>query len=106
MRSAITAAGGRLREIRAPFVVAVPSGARVRARLRVSVQDALVLRLRPGAHRRPEQNGNRPSHGKRGRAFRRIVAGIPASRFRDRLSQMAYNKGLAVIAVGASRSSK
>jgi hypothetical protein len=33
----------RLREIAAPFVAAVPAGARVRARLRVSAQDAQVL---------------------------------------------------------------
>jgi hypothetical protein len=35
---------GGLREIAAPFVVAVPSGARVRTRLRVSAADAAVLR--------------------------------------------------------------
>ena len=34
----------RLREIAAPFVAAVPAGARVRTRLRVSPQDARVLR--------------------------------------------------------------
>jgi hypothetical protein len=34
---------GRLREIRAPFIVAAPSGARVRTRLRVSPRDAAVL---------------------------------------------------------------
>jgi hypothetical protein len=32
-----------IREIAAPFVVAAPSGARVRTRLRVSEQDAAVL---------------------------------------------------------------
>ena len=35
---------GGLREIAAPFVVAAPSGARVRTRLRVSAADAAVLR--------------------------------------------------------------
>jgi hypothetical protein len=34
---------GRLREIGAPFIVAAPSGARVRTRLRVSPRDAAVL---------------------------------------------------------------
>jgi hypothetical protein len=34
---------GRLREIRAPFIAAAPSGARVRTRLRVSPRDAAVL---------------------------------------------------------------
>src|SRR5271163_4234657 len=35
---------GRLREIAAPFVAAAPAGARVRTRLRVTAQDAVVLR--------------------------------------------------------------
>jgi hypothetical protein len=35
---------GGLREIAAPFVAAVPAGARVRARLRVSAEDEAVLR--------------------------------------------------------------
>ena len=35
---------GRLREIAAPFVVAAPAGARVRTRLRVTAEDAAVLR--------------------------------------------------------------
>jgi hypothetical protein len=41
----------------------------------------------------------RPSRGKRGRAQRRMVSGLPTSRFRDRLVQMATNQGLAVVAV-------
>jgi hypothetical protein len=39
----VRANGGRLREIRPPFVVAAPQGARVRTRLRVSAQDGVVL---------------------------------------------------------------
>src|SRR6266508_2728690 len=39
--------------------------------------------------------------GRRGRRFRRTVAGIPTRRFRDRLVQMAANRGLAVVAVDA-----
>jgi hypothetical protein len=39
--------------------------------------------------------------GRRGRQFRRTVAGIPTRRFRDRLVQMAANRGLAVVAVDA-----
>jgi IS605 OrfB family transposase len=46
-----------------------------------------------------ERSGRRPSRGRRGRAFRRMVAGIPTARFRDRLVQMASNIGLAVVAV-------
>lgn len=39
--------------------------------------------------------------GRRGRRFRSAVAGIPTRRFRDRLVQMAANRGLAVVAVDA-----
>jgi hypothetical protein len=44
-----------------------------------------------------EREGSRPSRGRRGRSFRRAVAGIPTARFRDRLVQMAGNAGLPVI---------
>ncbi|MEU9456471.1 hypothetical protein [Streptomyces sp. NPDC048277] len=37
--------------------------------------------------------------GRRGKAFRRTVAGIPTARFRERLRSMAHHQGLAVIAV-------
>lgn len=37
--------------------------------------------------------------GKRGRAFRRTVAGIPTARFRERLTSMASRHGIAVIGV-------
>ncbi|MGV9689325.1 hypothetical protein ACWDUX_09440 [Streptomyces sp. NPDC003444] len=37
--------------------------------------------------------------GKRGKTFRRTVAGIPTARFRERLRGMAYHQGLVVIAV-------
>ncbi len=40
---------GGLREIAAPFVAGAPAGARVRTRLRVSPQDAAVLRA-AGSH--------------------------------------------------------
>ena len=46
-----------------------------------------------------EQTGRRPSRGKRGRSFRRLVSGIPTAKFAGRLIQMASNAGLAVIAV-------
>jgi hypothetical protein len=36
--------------------------------------------------------------GRRGRRFRRLVAGIPTKQFRDRLVQMAANRGIAVVA--------
>lgn len=46
-----------------------------------------------------EHHSNRPSRGSRGRRFRRMVAGIPTGRFRDRLTQMTTNAGIAVIVV-------
>ena len=53
-----------------------------------------------------EQHGRRPSAGRRGRAFRRLVAGIPTGKFRDRLTQMTANAGLAVIAVDPAYTSR
>ncbi|MGH3967843.1 MAG: hypothetical protein ACRDTV_06940, partial [Mycobacterium sp.] len=46
-----------------------------------------------------EHAGNRPSRGRRARRYRAMVAGIPTAQLRDRLAQMAYNTGIAVIAV-------
>jgi hypothetical protein len=46
-----------------------------------------------------EHAGHRPCRGRRGRAFRRQVAGLPTARFRDRLTGMAANTGIAVLAV-------
>jgi hypothetical protein len=53
-----------------------------------------------------ERHGNRPSRGRSGRAFRRAVAGIPTAVFRDRLTHMTHNAGLAVIAVDAAYTSR
>jgi hypothetical protein len=53
-----------------------------------------------------ERAGNRPSRGRRGRAWRAVVSGIPTGRFRDRLTQMASNAGLAVIAVDPAYTSR
>jgi hypothetical protein len=44
--------------------------------------------------------------GRRGRSFRRTVAGIPTRRFRDRLVAMATNRGLTVIAVDPAYTSR
>jgi IS605 OrfB family transposase len=46
-----------------------------------------------------DHTGRRPARGAAGRRFRRLVAGIPTGRFRDRLAQMAANTGIAVVAV-------
>lgn len=53
-----------------------------------------------------ELHGSRPSRGKRGKAFRRAVSGIATARFRDRLAQIAYNQGLAVVAVDPAYTSR
>ena len=53
-----------------------------------------------------EGHGNRPSRGRRGRGFRRAVAGIPTARFRHRLVQMASNAGLSVIVVDPAYTSR
>jgi hypothetical protein len=46
-----------------------------------------------------EHAGNRPSRGRRGRRYRHMIAGIPTAQLPDRLTQMAHNAGIAVIAV-------
>jgi hypothetical protein len=46
-----------------------------------------------------ERTGKMPAHGKRGRRYRRAVAGIPTARFRDRLVQMCHNTGLHIVVV-------
>ncbi|GAA2684002.1 hypothetical protein [Streptomyces lunalinharesii] len=44
--------------------------------------------------------------GRRGKCFRRTVAGIPTARFRERLRGMAYHRGLTVIAVDPAYTSR
>jgi hypothetical protein len=44
--------------------------------------------------------------GRRGKRFRRTVAGIPTAQFRDRLAQMAANRGIAVVAIDPGWTSK
>jgi hypothetical protein len=53
-----------------------------------------------------ERAGNRPSRGRRGRDFRRAVAGIPTGKLRDRLVQMAANTGMSVIVIDAAYTSR
>jgi IS605 OrfB family transposase len=53
-----------------------------------------------------EKTGGRPSRGRRGRGFRRILAGLPTARFRDRLVQMTANAGLHVIVVDPAYTSR
>src|SRR6266545_261327 len=49
---------------------------------------------------------DRLGRGRRGRRFRRVVAGIPTRQFRDRLTQMAANRGIAVVAMDPGWTSK
>lgn len=44
--------------------------------------------------------------GRRGRTFRRTVAGIPTAQFRDRTAAMAYHRGLWVVAVDPAYTSQ
>jgi IS605 OrfB family transposase len=44
--------------------------------------------------------------GRRGKTFRRTVAGIPTAKFRERLTAMAYTAGIAVIAVDPAYTSR
>jgi hypothetical protein len=46
-----------------------------------------------------EALGRRPSRGKKGKNFRRLVSGLPTVKLRDRFVQMASNQGLCVVAV-------
>ena len=53
-----------------------------------------------------ERAGSRPSRGRPGRGFRRLISGIPTGKFRDRLVQMTSNAGLAVIVVDPAYTSR
>ncbi|MFZ3497495.1 hypothetical protein ACODT5_30450 [Streptomyces sp. 5.8] len=44
--------------------------------------------------------------GKRGKTFRRTVAGLPTAKFRDRLAGMAHHAGLVVVAVDPAYTSR
>ncbi|WP_327417378.1 hypothetical protein [Streptomyces sp. NBC_01233] len=44
--------------------------------------------------------------GKRGKAFRRTVAGLPTSKFRERLRGMAHHRGLVIVAVDPAYTSR
>jgi len=53
-----------------------------------------------------ERTGTRPARGRRGRGFRRAVAGIPTGKFRGRLAQMTANAGLSVIVTDPAYTSR
>jgi hypothetical protein len=53
-----------------------------------------------------EHDGRRPARGRRGRAWRKMITGIPTARFRDRLVQMCHNARIAVIAADPAYTSR
>jgi hypothetical protein len=53
-----------------------------------------------------ERTSRRPTRGRRGRLFRRVVSGIPTGKFRDRLIQMAANARLSVIVIDPAYTSR
>ena len=108
----------------APFTVPVelaglPAGARD-GRLRAAVSALISTARRHGARavvienldfaearaEGRERSGSRPSRGRRGRKFRRLIAGIPTAKFRDRLVQMTTNADLRVIVVDPAYTSR
>ena len=94
-----TTRDGRVRAaVSALIAAAKQAGARA-----VVIEDLDFARARD--HGR-EQTGSRPSRGRRGRGFRRLVAGIPTARFRDRLVQMTANAGLSVVVVDPAYTSR
>jgi hypothetical protein len=70
----------------------------------IAIEDLDFARAR--AEGREQTGGARPSRGRKGRRFRGLVAGVPTARFRDRLVQMAANRGIFVIAVDPAYTSR
>jgi hypothetical protein len=69
----------------------------------IAIEDLDFARARSEGR---EHTGRRPSRGRRARRFRGLVAGIPTARFRDRLVQMAANRGIFVIAADPAYTSR
>jgi hypothetical protein len=77
--------------------------ARARGCAAVAVED---LDFTDAREQGRERAGRRPSRGRHGRGYRRMVAGLPTGKFRDRLTQMTANAGLHVIAVDPAYTSR
>ena len=94
-----TARDGRLRAaVSALIATARACGARA-----VVIEDLNFAGARAEGRERP---GASPSSGRRGKAFRKAVSGIPTRKFRDRLTQMTANAGLAVVVVDPAYTSR
>jgi IS605 OrfB family transposase len=94
-----SARDGRLRAAITTLIAA----ARQRGARAVVIEDLDFVAARAEGR---ERHGSRPSRGRRGGAFRRLVSGIPTGKLRDRLVQMAANAGLAVIVVDPAYTSR
>ena len=95
-------AAARDGRLRAAISTIVATAARHSARA-IVIED---LDFAEGRAEGRERHGTRPSRGRRGRAFRRAVAGIPTGKLRGRLVQMASNAGLSVVVVDPAYSSR
>jgi hypothetical protein len=89
---AAPARDGRLRAA----VTALIAAAKARGARAIVIEDLDFEEARAEGR---ERTGSRPSRGRRGRGYRRMVAGIPTAKLRDRLTQMAANAGLSVIVI-------
>ncbi len=94
-----TARDGRVRAAVSQLI----AGARQAGARAVVIEDLDFARAREQGR---EETGNRPARGRRGRRFRRHLAGIPTARFRDRLVQMTANAGLSVVVVDPAYTSR
>jgi IS605 OrfB family transposase len=90
---------GRLRAA----ISALIGAAKVRGARAIVIEDLDFAEARAEGR---ERAGRRPARGRRGRDFRRAVAGIPTGKLRDRLTQMAANAGLSVIVVDPAYTSR
>jgi hypothetical protein len=85
-------------------------------RLRAAISTLLDLATRQGCRAIGVENLNFTDarqtgretlgRGRRGKRFRRTVIGIPTAQFRDRLVQMAANRGIAMVAMDPGWTSK
>jgi IS605 OrfB family transposase len=96
--SAMTRDGHLRAAISALIAIAKARGARA-----IVIEDLNFAEARAEGR---ERAGIRPSRGRRGRDFRRLVSGIPTGKLRDRLVQMAANAGLSVIVIDPAYTSR
>ena len=96
---AAPARDGRLRAA----VTALIAAAKARGARAIVIEDLDFEEARAEGR---ERTGSRPSRGRRGQGYRRMVADIPTAKLRDRLTQMAANAGLSVIVIDPAYTSR